>query len=68
MRTFTSTLAVVMVLTFTLSLAILTSPVPESSAQGSATIDSNQTSAANNTGGSNQTNANDTGSVSGFAR
>lgn len=68
MRTFTSTLAVVMVLTFTLSLAILTSPVPESSAQGNATIDSNQTSAANNTGGSNQTNANDTGSVSGFSR
>lgn len=68
MRTFATTLAVVIVLTFTLSLAILTSTVPESFAQGNATTDSNQTTAGNNTGVSNQTNTNDTGSVSGYSR
>jgi hypothetical protein len=64
MRTFATTLAVVIVLTFTLSLATLTSPVPESFAQGNTTTDT----AGNNTGVSNQTNTNDTGSVSGYSR
>jgi hypothetical protein len=68
MRTFATTLAVVIVLTFTLSLTILTSPVPESFAQGNATTDSNQTTAGNNTEVSNQTSTNDTGSVSGYSR
>ncbi len=68
MRRFATTLTIVMVLTFALSLFVLTSPVPESSAQGNATTESNQTSGANNTGSSNQSNANDTGSVSGYSR
>lgn len=63
MRKFATLLAVLVLLTVTLSMAVLTSPVQESLAHGNTTSSGNQTSAANNTGSSN-----DTGSVSGFAR
>jgi len=67
MLAFATTLAVVMVLTLAIGLAALTSPTKELSAQGNATTDGNQTSGGNSTGWSDQA-ANDSGSVSGFAR
>jgi hypothetical protein len=67
MKTFATAVTIVMMLIIALGLTGLTSPIPDSFAQGNAT-GSNETSGANNTALSEQSNASDTGSVSGYQR
>jgi hypothetical protein len=69
MNAFATTVTIAMVVTITLGLAIVASPIPELLGQGNDTAVSNQSSSANNTGWSNQTNSEEaSGNISLFAR